>query len=140
MSFPALPTAPLVTRLASLRARLAGWLLVDGLNRVLWLALGLGAADLALDWFFRMDRSQRLVMLVLIAGSLGWFLYRRLIRPLSLSSSDDALALQVEAGNRGLGEGLISALQLARISDVQSRGMSPVLVRAAILSGAQAAE
>ena len=138
-SIPA-ATAPLLARLARLRAQLAAWLWVDGLSRVLWIALGLIAADLVLDWFFRMDRSQRLVMLVLILGTLVWFLYLRLIRPLSLATSDDALTLQVEAANKNLGEGLISALQLARLPDVQSRGMSPLLVRRAVLTGTAAAE
>jgi hypothetical protein len=138
-SIPA-ATAPLLARLGRLRAQLAAWLWIDGLSRVLWIALGLIAADLLLDWFFRMDRSQRLVMLVLILGTLTWFFYRRLIRPLSLATSDDALALQVEAANKNLGEGLISALQLARLPDVQSRGMSPLLVRRAVLSGTEAAE
>jgi hypothetical protein len=140
VSSTTLPTASLVARLANLRARLAAWLWVDGLSRVLWVALGLVAADLALDWFFRMDRSQRVVMLALMLGTMAWFLYRRLVRPLSVATSDDALALQVEAVNKSLGERLISALQLARLPDVQSRGMSPVLVRQAVLSGAQAAE
>ena len=82
---------------------------------MLWLALGLCAADLALDWLFRMDRPQRLVMLVLMLAGIGWLVYRRLVRPLSATMSDDALALQVEAGNKQLGQGLISALQLARM-------------------------
>ena len=64
-------------------------------------------------------------MLVLIAGALGWLVYRRLVRPLSATMSDDALALQVEAANKQLGQSLISALQLARMDDVESRGMSP---------------
>ena len=94
-------------------------------------ALALFAADLVLDWLFRLDKAQRLVMLVLIAAAIGWLVYRRLVRPLSATMSDDALALQVEAGNKQLGQSLISALQLGPHGRRrEQRGMSPVLVRA----------
>ncbi|MEX2173111.1 MAG: hypothetical protein WD872_02030 [Pirellulaceae bacterium] len=133
-------TGVVVSRLAALRRQVALWFWVDGLVRVLWLALGLAAADLLLDWLFRMDRAQRLVMLALVAGGIGWLIYRRLFRPLSATLTDDALALQVESANKELGQSLISALQLARMDDVQSRGMSPALVQHTVLSGTQAAE
>lgn len=127
-------------RLQRLRAQVAAWFWVDGLSRVLWLVLGLVAVDLTIDWFFRMDRPQRGVMLVLALAAIGWCVYRRLVRPLSAPLSDDALALQVEARNKELGQGLISALQLSQLEDVQSRGMSPTLVRETVQHGAAAAE
>lgn len=133
-------TTGVVSRLAALRRRVAAWFWVDGLGRVLWLLLALCAADLVLDWLFRMDKPQRLVMLALMIGGVGWLAYRRLVRPLSASMSDDALALQVEAGNKQLGQAMISALQFSRMEDVESRGMSPVLVRQTVAAGAQAAE
>jgi hypothetical protein len=126
--------------LHGLRTQISLWFWVDGLVRVLWMALALLAIDLALDWFFRMDRPQRLVMLAIIAGIVSWRIYRRLVRPLSATMSDDALALEVEAHNKELGQSLISALQLARMGDVESRGMSPLLVRHTVASGARAAE
>ncbi|MDX1944381.1 MAG: hypothetical protein SFU86_03165 [Pirellulaceae bacterium] len=132
-------TAAVVARLAKLRFLVASWFWVDGLARVLWLALALCLADLLLDWLFRMDRPQRGVMLVLMLGGLGYAVYRRLARPLSARLSDDALALQVEAGNKQLGQSLISALQLARLDDIEGRGMSPVLVRQTVLTGTAAA-
>jgi hypothetical protein len=145
MSDVALPplseqTTGVVSRLAALRRQIAAWFWVDGLARVLWLVIGLCAADLLLDWMFRLDRAQRLVMLVLMASAIGWLIYRRLVRPLSASMSDDALALQVEQGNKQLGQSMISALQLSRIEDVESKGMSPALVRKTVLSGTTAAE
>src|SRR5262249_26017906 len=107
-------TTGLVARLAHLRRQIATWFWVEGLARVLWLALAIFAADLAIDWLFRMDRPQRGVMLALMLGGLAWGVYRWLVKPLSLSPSDDALALQVESANKQLGQGLITALQLAR--------------------------
>ena len=133
-------TTGVAARLARLRSQVAAWFWVDGLSRVLWLALALAAADLALDWMFRMDRAQRLVMLVLMLGGIGWLAYRRLFRPLSATLSDDALALQVEARNKELGQGLISALQLSRLEGAAGRGMSPVLVEQTVLRGTQAAD
>jgi hypothetical protein len=133
-------TTGVVSRLAALRRQVAAWFWVDGLARVLWLALGLCAADLVLDWMFRMDKPQRVVMLALMAAGVGWLAYRRLVRPLSATMSDDALALQVEAGNKELGQSMISALQFSRMADFESRGMSPLLVRQTVAAGAQAAE
>jgi hypothetical protein len=133
-------TAGITARLAHLRAQVAAWFWVDGLSRVLWLALGLFAADLAIDWLFRLDRAQRLVMLGLMLAALGWAIYRWLVRPLAATMTDDALALRVEAVNKQLGQGLISALQFARMADAKERGMSPTLVRQAVLSGVQVAQ
>ncbi|MCI0360269.1 MAG: hypothetical protein L0211_17470 [Planctomycetaceae bacterium] len=133
-------TAGVVSRLAALRSQIAAWFWVDGLSRVLWLLLGLCAADFVLDWLFHLDKAQRLVMLALAAGAIGWLAYRRLVRPLSVTMSDDALALQVEAENKQLGQSMISALQLARIEDIEGKGMSPALVRQTVATGTRAAE
>lgn len=132
-------TAPVITRLSQLRSQMTRWFLVDGLSRVLWLLIGLCLLDLAIDWFFRMDKPQRVVMMALIGAALVWLIWRRLVRPLSVHVSDDALCLQVEKGNKQLSEGLISALQFARMPDVAARGMSPVLVRQTVIYGTQAA-
>ena len=132
-------TAIVVSRLAALRSHLAAWFWVDGLGRVLWAALLVFAADLVIDRVFRMDMPQRVVMLPLMAAVIGYVVYRRLVKPLSVRLSDDALALQVEERNKQLGQGMISALQLARMEDHAQRGMSPALVRQTVLSGSQAA-
>lgn len=133
-------TSGVVARLRALRTQIAAWFWVDGLVRVLWMALALCAADLALDWFFRLDRPQRMVMLALMLGIVAWRIYRRLVRPLSAAMSDDALTLQVERANKELGQSLISALQLARMDDPESRGMSPTLVAQTVRHGTLAAE
>jgi hypothetical protein len=87
-----------------------------------------------------MDRAQRAVMLVLMVGGILWLVQRRLVRPLAATMSDDALALQVEAKNKELGQGLISALQLSRLENAESRGMSPALVEQTVLRGTKAAD
>jgi hypothetical protein len=126
--------APLAQQLRRLRGRLNRWLLVDGLRRLaLWL-LGLIAFDFVLDWLFVMDRPQRFVMLLLAGALLVAVFLRRLVVPLLRRPSDDALCLQVDR-RHGLGDSLISALQLARVSDVGSRGISPAMVNATIARG-----
>jgi len=133
-------TASVVSRLHALRRQIAAWFWVEGLSRVLWTALAVFTIDLGIDWFFRMDVPQRAVMLLIMVGTIAAVAWRRLMRPLSVRLSDDALALQVEDRNKLLGQGMISALQLSRIEDHAQRGMSPALVRQTVISGAQAAQ
>ena len=133
-------TAPVISRLRKLRFLVASWFVVDGLSRLFWIAIGLCALDMAVDWFFRLDISQRVVMAALFLAALAWTAYRRLVRPLSVRISDDALCLQVEKANKSLADALISALQFARMEDFGSRGMSPVLVRETVMYGTRAAQ
>src|SRR2546429_9991054 len=88
-------TTGIAARLGRLRGQIAGWFWVEGLGRVLGLALALGAADLALDWLFRMDRPQRAVILVLMVAALGWAGHRWLVPPLSLALGADPPGLQI---------------------------------------------
>lgn len=131
-------TSDVVQRLAQLRRQLAVWFWVDGLSRVFWMAIALLVIDLALDWFFRMDKPQRAVMLTLILGVIAYVAYRRLIKPLSATISDDALALEVERLNPELNQSVISALQFSRMEDLDRRGYSPSMVRQTVQRGATA--
>ena len=133
-------TAPVVSRLNALRTAMMAWFVVDGLSRLLLIGIGLCVVDLALDWFFRFDISQRIVMAALILAVLAWTAYRRLVRPLSVRVSDDALCLQLEKTNKGLADSLISALQFSRMENFENRGMSAVMVRETVLLGTRLAE
>jgi hypothetical protein len=126
-------------RLRRLRTRITAWFLVDGVSRLLLCVALVIVVDFLVDWLFHMDRSQRIVMLVLAAGVLVAVFYRRVIRPLSCRLTDDALCLEIENRNEELGESLISAVQLARMDDFQSRGVSPALAHATIDRGMQRA-
>jgi hypothetical protein len=127
-------------KLGAIRRRLSEWFIVDGLSRLMVTLAALTFISLMLDRLFRMDVPQRLIMLLLMAGVAGWVIYRRLIVPLRLDLSDDALALAVERRHRELGDGLISALQLSRVDDPRRIGASPQLLAEAIRRGAAAAE
>ena len=129
----------IVEKLRSLRRRIMLWMAVDGIARLLLLVAVLIALDLALDWSFSMDRPQRLVVLGLMTGVIAWVAYRWLIRPLSRKLSDDTLCLLVERRYKQLGEGLISALQLSRQSELETGGASRTLMSATIEQGVASA-
>ncbi|QDU30969.1 hypothetical protein ETAA8_61220 [Anatilimnocola aggregata] len=131
-------TAGVLTRLSKLRRQVTTWFWVDGLSRLAWAAIALLAADLALDWLFRMDKPQRAVMLAIIGAVLLYIVFRRLVKPLSATISDDALALEVERLNPHLHESVISALQFSRMEDLSERGYSPVMIRQTVQRGATA--
>ena len=71
----------LTDKLGRLRRRVTLWFTVDGLIRVIGVAFALIALDLLIDWFFRMDRAQRGIMLVIMIGVLLWVAWRHLVRP-----------------------------------------------------------
>lgn len=129
-------TSDVVQRLAQLRRQLAVWFWVDGLSRVLWAAIGLLLLDLFIDWFFRMDKPQRAVMLALILGGIAYVAIRRLLKPLTATISDDALALEVERLNPQLHQSVISALQFSRMGELERLGYSPAMVRQTVQDGA----
>ena len=131
-------TSDVVNRLAQLRRQLTVWFWVDGLSRILWAAIALLAIDGVIDLLFHMDKPQRAVMLVLIASAVAWLAYRRLLKPLTATISDDALALEVERRNPTLSQSMISALQFARMDDIERRGYSPAMVRQTVQRGATA--
>lgn len=110
---------------------------MDGVLAVLACLLVLVLLDLLVDWLFVMDRPQRIVMLALSLCLLTLVAARRLVIPLANMPTDDALCLQLEQGNRHLGEALICSLQFARAE--HQAGVSPSMVQAAIEQGVKSA-
>lgn len=143
-TLPSSATIPgnVAAKLRGLRLKITSWLMVDGLSRVLLCLIALVAVDLAIDWWFSLDIYQRIIMLVLSGGILAFVIYRRLLVPLSIKLSDDALCLAVEKHyGTELGESLISAVQFSRERDsVGAHGVSKELVEAAIQQGTLAAD
>ena len=133
-------TPPGVTdKLQALRRRITMWFILDGLSKLLWCAIILIAVDLVVDWTFMMDRAQRIVMLVLALGTLGAVVYYKLIKPLSIHFSDDALCQQVESRHTELGQSLISAMQFSRMENIDDAKVSPAMIRATIQQGGERA-
>jgi flavin-binding protein dodecin len=119
---PPLPTA-VTEGLAALRDSLRKWIWVDGLQRILWTVIGLIVVDGVLDRVFQMEWSQRAVLLVLAIGLIAYRVWWRLVRPLMVSSTDDALCWEVESRHPELQEHLMAALSFARV------GISPTASR-----------
>lgn len=135
---PEIP-ASIAEKLAALRRKLFGWLLVDGLSRLLAVLLAVIAGDFLIDRLFQMDHAQRVVMLALILIGLAAAAWKFLVRPLISIPSDDALCLRVEDHRPELGESLISAVQLSRMKEIDRSGASPTLVKASIDHGVRQA-
>lgn len=96
--------------------------------------------DLALDWFFPMDLSQRVVVLIIILAVLAFLFFKHMVRPMLGRLDDDTLALRVEAGHKEFGQRIISALQFSRVKDPEKLGLSPAMVNATIEQGNEVAE
>jgi hypothetical protein len=121
-------------KLQSLRRRVALWFTVDGLKRLLLAAAGLIAFDLLIDWYFRMDRAQRGIMLVLTVAVLCWVAWRYLIKPLKTKLTDEALVLEMEKHGQ-FSEELITALEFSRTDWSQQPNVASGLVRQTIDRG-----
>jgi hypothetical protein len=127
-------------KISALRRAIVGWLAVEGLAAIAVAIVAVFLVDLAADWLFRMDVAQRRICFLLMLAVIAYVAFRRLLKPLGQSYSDDVLLLQVEKRHRELGQSLISAVQFSRVEDqYESLGMSRTLVRATIDQGTRAA-
>lgn len=122
-------------KLLQMRGQLTRWLLVHGVGRWLMVALAVLAIDILFDRVFKMDFAQRLVMLVVMAIVVGVYFAWRVIKPLWSRPNDEALIYEVEQKHPQLNESLISSVQLAQQTDLESMGMSTSLAEATIKSG-----
>ncbi|MCH7726663.1 MAG: hypothetical protein IH991_09320, partial [Planctomycetes bacterium] len=140
--------APVRSRLAALRRKILGWLLVDGLSRVVLLLVVVAAVDIGIVLLVRlvptsMDFAQRLIMMILMVGALGAMFFWRLVRPLidfGSGMGDDALCLEVEDAFDELGESLISSVQFSRMDVKSDDGISKAMVDATIDLGVRQAQ
>lgn len=130
----------ILKRLSALRARLTQWIVVRGLSRWLLIVLGVLLLDIVIDRVFKMDFSQRLIMLgvMIVVGVL--FFFWRLVKPLAARPGNDALLHEVEKGNRSLKESLISSVELSRVEDFESVGVSRQLAETTIEKGLEDAQ
>ena len=130
----------ILDRLSGLRRRLTQWVVVRGLSRWLLILLGVLLLDIAIDRLFKMDFSQRLIMLGVMLFVAGLFFFWRLLKPLSSLPGNDALLHEVEKGNRSLKESLISSVELSRVEDFESLGVSQQLASSTIEKGIEDAK
>ena len=130
----------ILSRLGALRRKLTGWLLVDGISRLLMAVCIIALLDAGIDRIFKMDLPQRTIMLCVMSILVLAVLFWRVIKPLTQSVSDDALILEVEKNNRDLKESLISSVQFSRDAVANKQGVSSQMVQATIDRGAEMAK
>ena len=128
---------PIQNKIRALRGRLTRWILVRGIGQWLLIAIVVLLIDMGLDRFFKMDFAQRTVMLSLTAIGLSVLFFWKVLRPIMLRPSDDALIYEVEKKNPQLKESLLSAMQLDRQKSrtVELAGVSQQLVDVTIKKG-----
>lgn len=101
-------------QLDRLRQAISRSLWVSGVSKMVLIGLAVLLVDFLLDYFFHMDRPQRIIMGGLMVGSFLFAAYRFLWLPLSAQVSDDALVLTVEQKLGREHNELINSLQFAR--------------------------
>jgi hypothetical protein len=128
---------PILQKISSLRSQLTRWILVRGFGHWLLIAVGVLLADMALDRLFKMDFAQRAVMLGLIGVLMAVVLFWKVLKPLWLRPSDEALLYEVERKHPEFQESLLSAHQLGKQkqNDRTTAGVSRELVDVTIQKG-----
>ena len=122
-----------------MRRAVQRYFLVDGIKNILLALLVLIIVDFALDKTFRMDWSQRLIMLILSLTVIGYVVYRKLLAPLFSRLSDDALMIELEKAEGGMNEVLISALELSRMDISNNENVSAQMLENSVKEGVDAA-
>lgn len=130
----------ILQRLSGLRSQLTQWIVVRGLSRWVLIILGVLLADILIDRVFKMDFSQRLIMLGVMIVTAAVFFFWRLVKPLATRPTNDALLYEVERGNKSLNESLISSVELSRVEDFESVGVSQQLAAVTIEKGIENAK
>lgn len=118
-------------RLATVRRRLRGQLLLEGLAWGFGTAVVLTFSSLVLDWYGRPDLSVRVALLLLGLMGLAFVATRRLYQPVQLKLDDLDLAELLERRQRGTGERLANVLLLPQVAE-QDRSSSRAMIAAAV--------
>ena len=83
-------------KLHALRRAVLRWLFVKGLAFLLVVTVLLLLAELFIDWNWQMDKLQRAICMLGIAGVMIYLAFTRMLKPMFHSLPIDTLALQVE--------------------------------------------
>ena len=125
--------------LGRMRRAVQRYFIVNGLKNILFVLLIIATVDFFIDRSFRMDKPQRIIMLVLGVGYILFISYKKLILPLVSKLSDDALLLELEGSQGDMNESLISALELSRMKHHKVSDVSLKMIEETIEVGAQIA-
>ncbi|MBA3937252.1 MAG: hypothetical protein H0X38_07310, partial [Planctomycetes bacterium] len=117
--------------LSTVRARLRLVLVLDGLARLVVVALAACALAVLIDYFCQLAGIARLVVLVAIAAAIVALFHRRLLRPLGRRMDDRVIAQLAERRMPGLDGRLLSEVDGIAMTDGQLVG---ALTREAVTS------
>lgn len=118
-------------RLARVRWRLRGQLLVEGVAWVLVAAVTLAAVTLICDRLTRPEWMVRATLLILSLAAIIYVAVRRLYQPISLRLNDLDLAELLERRQRGTGQLLTNVLLLPQLRQTDPSA-SPAMIQAAV--------
>jgi len=122
-------------RLARVRRRVRGRLLLDGLAWTAGAVFLFAATSLAADWLLRFSLPVRISLAALAAAAILAVAWRRLARPLGLKLDDLDLAAILDRRVPGVGQRVAAVLQLPSLLEGHALA-SPSMVRAAVLEHA----
>jgi len=128
---------PIVRRAAQLRRAIRLSVATVGISHVLFGLLGFFIVSYSLDFFLpdHLDFFQRVLVLVLALGGVGFLIVRYAILPQLGHYSVDSLVLALERSHPEMNDELISSLQLDRLLAVGDTRMSHWMARLVIDSG-----
>jgi hypothetical protein len=106
----------LVSRIATLRARVRRLLALHGLGWVVGVVVPLVVLAGLADYWIHFDAGVRLTLLLALAGLTGWLFYRRVVVPLVVRFDDLDIALRIEERWPGLNDRLASTVQFLTVS------------------------
>ncbi|MGB2823787.1 MAG: hypothetical protein WBF17_22605, partial [Phycisphaerae bacterium] len=115
-------------KLSGLRLAISARLALEGLAWTLSALVALVFVTLAFDYFLRLERPLRALIMLLAAGGVLAVFWRHLVVPLRVPMDAPALALLVEGRFRQLGDRLISAIQFSRSADIEALGVSTAMI------------
>lgn len=119
--------SPLESRIAALRRRVRGLVVVHGLSRIVAGLLPMVLLACLADWAVHLDPLVRLALLAAMIAWTAWAGWRWLLRPLLVRFEDLDVARRIEARWPGLNDRLISTVQFLKLpADDASHG-SPAL-------------
>jgi len=115
-------------KLGALRLAISTRLALEGLAWTLAALVALVFVTLAFDYFLRLERPLRALIMLLAACGVLAVVWRHLVMPLRVPMGPAALALLVEGRFRQLGDRLISAIQFSQSADAEALGISAAMI------------
>lgn len=125
------PSPMLARRIAALRRRHLGVVVLTGIAMAIGVGVELLALAMFFDWWLDLPWGLRLLSLIAQTAIFAFILLRMVVRPLIYQPDDDDLALMVERARPEFRGRLIASVQLTRAGEV-TPGTSAVMIDALV--------